>query len=360
MPASAQFGGLLSGVTRPFRAILGHLGHFPRHRRHHDEALNRSPSDTGRQNTSSASTNARSAWTNARLGFVGPPAWPTAYEDILGYTFWPDEYAQRLRGHGFDVIVDSITGDFERPRAPAQASTTGSAVQNDSAGGAACVDASTAPSDWPSTRIGQTVQLTNVQHNTVGTIQTAVNQSAETIKANCPDRNAQTAPDRLATLVQTLWTVRDGGVAVRASLKEFDDSLKDTQKTSFASRMTQAAPKPDATNQSAAMNQQYQACAQPNVEEAERFIKQIDLRIRPNKEQAASLENLHKVSSDMAKLLMASCAQPIPADPLARLDAAADQLTAMNYAATTVQIAFNDFYGRLDNTQKARFDSTGR
>jgi hypothetical protein len=32
----------------------------------------------------------------------------------------------------------------------------------------------------------------------------------------------------------------------------------------------------------------------------------------------------------------------------------------MNYAATTVQIAFNDFYSKLDNAQKARFDSLTR
>jgi len=87
------------------------------------------------------------------------------------------------------------------------------------------------------------------------------------------------------------------------------------------------------------------------------MIKTIEQKVRPNKEQAASLENLHKVSADMAKLLMASCARPVPASPMARLDAANDELTAINYAATTVQIAFNDFYSRLDEGQKTRFDA---
>jgi len=111
---------------------------------------------------------------------------------------------------------------------------------------------------------------------------------------------------------------------------------------------------------SPAMNKQYQACATQNAEKAERLVKEIEMRVRPNKEQAASFENFHKVSSEMAKLLIASCAQPIPADPMARLDNANDQLTAINYAATTVQIAFNDFYARLDSAQKARFDALGR
>jgi hypothetical protein len=47
-------------------------------------------------------------------------------------------------------------------------------------------------------------------------------------------------------------------------------------------------------------------------------------------------------------------------EQLARVDAANDQLTAINYAATTVQIAFDDFYRKLKSDQKARFDSMAR
>jgi hypothetical protein len=365
--AQAQFSpqGLLNGISRPFRSMFGHFGHFPRHHRSEANIDRRSEPNRDRRGEanmarSMGDAGRPNAAADARLGRVGPPAWPTAFEDMLGYAFWPDDYVQRLRGHGFDVIADTITGRFVTPRAPAQASTTGSAVQDDVNAGVACRDNTGTPSDWPSARLGQTVQLSNAQHDVAETIQTAVIQSSKTIKADCAAANTMAAPDRLRTLVQTLWTVRDAGTALRTSLKEFDDSLTDAQKMSFASRMPEEAPKPDAKNQTAATNRQYQACAAPNVEEAERLIKQIELRVRPTTEQAVSLENLHKVSSDMAKMLMASCAQPIPKEPLARLDAANDQLTAMNYAATTVQIAFNGFYSRLDNTQKARFDNLSR
>lgn len=347
--ANAQLSpqGLLNGMTRPLRSMLGHLGHFPRHRGHREAAIERP--DAGRTNTPS----------EGRLDRAGPAAWPTAYEDVLGYAFWPDEYAQRLRGHGFDIIADTITGRFEASRTPLQASTSGSAVQDD-AGGAGCREPTATNDTWPSTRIGQTVQLTNVQHDAVETIQKAVSQSAKTIKGDCTDTNAAAAPDRLRALVQTLWAAHDAGAALRTPIKQFDATLTDAQKTSFGSRMPQETPRPDARNMNPVMNRQYQGCAAPNVEEAERLIKLIELRVRPNKDQAASLENLHKTSSDMAKMLMASCAQPIPADPLARLDAADDQLTAMNYAATTMQIAFDEFYSKLDNVQKARFEAMGR
>ena len=37
----------------------------------------------------------------ARLGTVGPLAWPSAYEDVVGFALWPKEYGERLRAHDF-------------------------------------------------------------------------------------------------------------------------------------------------------------------------------------------------------------------------------------------------------------------
>lgn len=340
--ANAQLSpqGLLNSVTRPFRHMLGNFGHYSRYRHNAANAERSSAEPTG--------SNGASAGSDLRLGRAGPPAWPSAYDDVLGYTFWPDDYAQRLRGHGFNVIADTITGRYENPRAPARIATTGSAVQSDSnASGAACQDTATTQDNWPAVRIGQTIQVSDTQHDALDKIQAAVTQSAKTIRSDCADPSGLAVPDRLAVLVQTLWTVRDAGMAVRAPLKDFAEILTPAQKVSFASRLPQDTQRPAPKN--AGMNTQYQACAAQNVEESERLIKQIEMQVRPNKDQAAA--------SELAKLLMASCAQPIQSDPLARLDAADDQLTAMNYAATAVQIAFNDFYSKLDNAQKARFDS---
>ncbi len=347
--AHAQFSpqGLLNHISRPFRSLLGRFGHYPHHRQQ-AESIGRSPFDAGSPSVES------------RLGRVGPPAWPSAYEDLLGYVFWPDDYVDRLRRRGFDVIAETITGRLEAQRMPAQASTTGAAVRDDANVGSACHDTISAQDNWPAVRVSQTIQLTNVQHDAVDAIQKAVTESSKILKADCADPNVLAAPDRLRAVVQTLWTVRDAGTALRAPLKEFDTALTNAQKASFVSRAPRDPPKPDRKNQNSATNPQYQDCAARNVEEAERLIKEIELRVRPTKDQAASLANLHKVSSDMAKLLMTSCAQPIPSDPLARLDATIDQLTAMNYAAITVQIAFNDFYAKLDNAQKARFNTLGR
>jgi LTXXQ motif family protein len=144
--------------------------------------------------------------------------------------------------------------------------------------------------------------------------------------------------------------------------------LTPAQKQGFASRQPQpnaAAPNNQPANDQPGQNNPnanaaMQACARPNIEESERLVREIKMRVRPNRQQTASLENFHQAAGDMAKMMIASCAQPAPAEPLARLNAVEDQLTVLNYAASTVQIAFNDFYGRLDNGQKARLDAMAR
>src|SRR6185437_5343532 len=346
--------GVLGGITRPFRQVLGHFRHFPRghHRRTAIESRASAPAP---QNTVSANA-------GSRLGWVGPPAWPSAFEDLTGFTFWPDDYASRFRARGFDVIADTITGSFDGPR-PVRTARTGTAVRNDAGSEPSaeyCGDTSSADSNWPTTRIEQISQLSDTQRASLEKLQSAGSQSVKTIRANCAGPAGGTPPDRLRALVQTLWTVRDAGISMRGPLKAFYDTLTVTQKSSFASQQPQDSPPSDPKYANPGMNKQYQACASQNAEKAERMIKEIEMRVRPNKDQAASFEGFHKASSDMAKLLIASCAQPIPADPMARLDAANDQLTAINYAATTVQIAFDDFYLKLNNDQKARFYSLGR
>lgn len=358
--ATAQFSprGIIGGVAGPLRHMFRQFGHYPRHRSHR-----RAPGAAQRMPNPAPSK----AWAanTSQLGWVGPAAWPGAYEDLLGFTFAPADYAPQLRGRGFDVIADTITGHFEMTRAPTRAATTGAAVRNDADDRPdACRDTPGTQENWPAARIEQTATLSDTQHQALDRLQAAVMQAAKAIKADCRDSAALAAPDRLSVLVHAIWSVREAGTAVRAPLKSFHDTLTEAQQVSFVSQQPQPTPsadaKPDAKPANNDQNRQYQACAAQNVAAAERMIKEIEQRVRPNKAQAASLEALHKVSSNMAKLLMASCAQPIPPDPLARLDAADHQLTAMNYAATTMQIAFNSFYAKLDDGQKARLNALGR
>src|SRR5262245_2167827 len=359
-PVQAQLSpqGIIGGVTRPLRGMLGHFGHFPRSHRHRSSSGARAAAPAATAPALAPERDTQGT-VKSRLGRAGPAAWVTAYEETLGFAFWPDDYGAQFRSRGFDVIADTITGRFDRMRAP-RVATTGAArndTGNDISAGQ-CNDTSSADDKWPASRIEQLLQLSDAQHATLDKVQSAANDAVKTIKSSCRQLGDLSPPDRLRALVQALWIVRDGNIAMRAPLKDFYESLTGAQKNSIAFQQPQSAPPPDDKTQGE--NRQYQACAAQNIGSAERLVKEIEMKVKPDKRQASSLENLHKASSDMAKLLIASCAQLIPADPLGRLDAASDQITAINYAASNVQIALDDFYGRLSQQQKARFEATGR
>src|SRR5262249_25624623 len=149
-----------------------------------------------------------------------------------------------------------------------------------------CDDAA-AQSVWPAARVEQILQLTDTEHDAVDKLQSAVVQSMKTIKSDCGASADLSPPERLGALVQTIWTVRDAGISVRGPIKTFYDSLTVNQQNSFASRRAQATPPPEPKDANPAMNKQYQACASQNVERAERLAKEIEMRVRPNKDQAA-------------------------------------------------------------------------
>jgi hypothetical protein len=331
--ASAQLSpqGVIGAVTRPFRAMIGRFGHFPRHRYRAANQLQAEP-PAGEQH----------------LGWVGTTAWASAYEDVLGYTFWPADYAARLRARGFDIIADTI---MRAPR-PSRVASTGAAPVEQTC------DTSQATDDWPAGRIGQTVLLNEAQHAALEKLKIAIAQSIKSIKAGCRDTASMPPTARLDATVQQLWAVRDAGIFIRAPLKDFYDSLSDIQKASFDMKPQEANADSKAAKE--AMAKQYRACAAPSLQAAEMLTRQIEGKVRPNKSQGAGMDALRKATSDMAKLLSASCAQPIPADPVARLDAANNQLTSINYAAMSVEGALNALYAQLDNEQKARLDSLGR
>src|SRR5262249_5668241 len=70
--------GILSGITRPFRHALGAVGHSPRTRYHRRAAVRASAAEPR-----AAAAREIPGIAGSRLGWVGPPAWPTAYEDMI-------------------------------------------------------------------------------------------------------------------------------------------------------------------------------------------------------------------------------------------------------------------------------------
>jgi hypothetical protein len=345
--AQAQFSprGIIGAFTHPLREMLGRFGHFRHGRRSHEAR---------------AEQEVHQAAPTAQFGNVGPDGWSGAYEDVLGFTFWPARYAESVRVRGFDVIADALTSPGRGTEVAH--STTGAAVQSDSNGNAAegCSEEQSSKIEWPASQIEQDNKLDDAQRAALAKLRTAVAQSVKALKAGCRDLHALPPLDRLKATVQELWAVRDAGIYIRTPLKAFYESLNDEQKKEFTWKQPDTQAKQTGKLDNGAMAKRYQACAAPSQEASERLLRQIGQEVQPSKAQEESMQDLRKTAVDMAKLLTAPCAQPIPADPPARLGAANDQLSSLSYAATSMEIALNGLYAQLDDEQKAKFDSLGR
>lgn len=341
----AQFSprGLFGTLTHPFREMLGRLGHL----RHHNARETRAEHAT---HTADAS----------QFGDVGPTGWPSAYEDILGFTFWPSRYAEQMPAHGFDIIADALTNPGRGPEVARN--TTGTAVQSDGNGNLtqSCPEPSKEQINWPASQVEKEIKLDDAQRAALDKLRMAVTQAVKTIKAQCSNFHALPPLDRLKATVQEIWAVRDAGVYIRAPLKDFYDTLSAEQKVRFTWKQSGDRAKPSSKPDNGTMAKQYQACAAPSQQASEHLLRQIDEEVHPSATQDPAMQALRKTAGDMAKLLTAPCARPIPETPLARLDAANDQLSNLSYAATSMEIALAGFYAQLDDSQKSKFDSLGR
>lgn len=295
-----------------------------------------------------------------RLGTVGPPAWPTAYEDVIGLTLWPKEYGQRLRVHGIgDVLATALAPSASiaartRPNKVQQAradETTGaSATETPTAASCGSVDLTSA--DWPIAQIASAIELNDAQRATLDRLRTALSDAVSSIKSACRN-DANLAPvERLRAMQNTLWAVHDAAQLVRAPLAKFYNSLTEQQKQTFAAPAAPQSSRPPSRSEMARM------CDLPASADAP--IRQIEQSVRPTKAQQASLELLQKKAFEMGQFLMASCLRPMPATPAERLDAAADRLTAVIFAASNVNMALNDFTSQLSDEQKTKLNTLVR
>lgn len=383
-PAQAQsLRGLLGVVTSPLRGIIGGVHRhrpMPRYRGAREASVGAAAGVAAGAAASQtqAATSEPARGRNARKpGKPAPLSAAGAYEDVVGYVLWPNAYEARYRRHGFGDIVTSITGPVNASAAVASArtsATNGSAAQDgpNETGSvdvkAACASRAATEQDWPAAQIRQTVNLNTDARIAVNKLQVAMLEAGEPLDPGCNDADL-TPIKRLDALKQRLWAVQSADTMVRAPLKTFYDSLSDSQKAVFNKRQdmqkgTQRAERRSANTQqqanAAPMGQQYQICAAQISGDPERLMRQIQQTLQPTPEQRAAVEAFGKTSGEMAKMMIASCAQPVGNTPLARLDAANNQLTTMNHVATTMQIALNSLYGQLSNEQKAKFDALGR
>jgi hypothetical protein len=197
--------------------------------------------------------------------------------------------------------------------------------------------------------------LTEPQRDSLRQLRTAIVDATKVINATCRDEVAQSPVERLRVMQNQLWAVRDAAILVRAPLASFINSLTDAQKQKFSLPASQADPR--AAMAGRPLNRQALArmCGMPPMNDSS--LQPIERTLQPTKSQQASLETMQKKSFEMGQFLMASCLQPMPLTPTERLDFAIDRLTAVVFAASTINLAFNDFFNQLSDQQKTKLEA---
>jgi hypothetical protein len=143
---------------------------------------------------------------------------------------------------------------------------------------------------------------------------------------------------------------------MQPALEKFYGGLNDEQKarlTALGNDQRQGQTAADATGSLT------KSCGAAQAGVTEWPTAEIDQAVHPTEAQRASLAALQNTTAGAADLLKASCLTDNPLTPPARLAAVGKRLEVLLQAVRTVRSALNDFYGSLNDEQKARFEAIG-
>jgi LTXXQ motif family protein len=88
-------------------------------------------------------------------------------------------------------------------------------------------------------------------------------------------------------------------------------------------------------------------------------IEQIARAVEPNDAQRTALDQFKDATAKALDVLKAACPTELPSTPVGRLAAMHQRLEAMLQAVRIVRPALENFYGLLNDEQKARFNALG-
>jgi hypothetical protein len=288
-------------------------------------------------------------------GDTDPAFWGYGYDDIYAGMFAPYGYDD-LAGYlpqraGTTARVPGTTAS-----APGQAAAT-SAASNADTGELAqmCGADSRDIAGLPIDQFQQALAPNDAQRAALDDLADASVKAAQDIKTACPTDVALTAPSRLAHMQQRIEAMIAAVDTVQPPLEKLYGLLSDEQKARLTAlgadqRQSQAAKTAGSLAQSC-------GTAQPGVTAWP--TAEIDRTVRPTAAQRTSLVALQTATAKAADMLKASCQAEESLTPPARLAAVGKRLDTMLEAVKTVRSALNDFYGQLNDEQKAKFEAIG-
>jgi hypothetical protein len=299
-------------------------------------------------------------------GWVGPLFWPFAYYDVYDYAMWGydpafwdygynDIYAGMFAPYGYDDLTGYLPGNggypAGRPQA-ARASATDNQVPDQLT--QMCGDDSRDVAGLPIDQIQQAVQPDDVQRAALDDLANASVRAAQFIKAACPTQIGLTAPARLAAMQQRIEAMIAAVHTVQPPLDKFYDLLNDEQKARLNALGQRSKSVAQKSGGSLA-----ESCGAAQAGVTDWPAAEIDARLHPTDTQRASLTGLQNANAKAEEMLKNSCQTDDALTPPGRLAAVGKRLDVMLEAVKTVRTALDDFYGKLNDEQKAQFEAIG-
>src|SRR5258706_15098757 len=326
--------------------------------------------------------NGGNAWWRHRhggFGWVGPLFWPFAYYDIYDYALWGYGYDPLFWDYGYDDIYAGIfypygyddlaaympSGGGYMPsggggyrgtpqQASGQASDARAAMPEQLA--QLCGDDSRNIAGLPIDQIQQRLQVNDAQRAALDDLANASVKAAQEIKNACPTKMPVTAPERLAVMQQRIEAMIAAVQTVQPTVQKFYDLLNDEQRAQLNALVQDQRQReaPRNTNGSLAQN-----CGTAQSGITSWPTAEIEARLHLNDAHRASYAALEQANAKAVDLIKNSCPTTEPITPPARLEAVANRLNAMLEAVNTVRAAVDDFYGKLNDEQRAQFEALG-
>ena len=144
---------------------------------------------------------------------------------MFEYAFLPTGAGERFWAYG--TVTCTVFRGFwfvSRCEAPAAADTKESPTDMCSS------VAATSSADGVIAHIEQAVQPNAAQHEMLGQLRTALTQDSDRVKAACRATIPATPLERLDTMQDRIWAMRDAVLTVRMPLERFYNSLNEEQK----------------------------------------------------------------------------------------------------------------------------------
>ncbi|MBI3434639.1 MAG: Spy/CpxP family protein refolding chaperone [Proteobacteria bacterium] len=298
--------------------------------------------------------------------WAGPVFWPHAFDDIFNYAFLRNSGRDRFWRYGVGDILGGLAAmSAAMLAAPAQnaaASAEDIARLTQARNSAGARDVAASPAalaalcvsktgpDWPGKWIRDTLAPTSTQREKLTALDAAFAGAAEYLLSSCPSTADATSPalataahgeaddatatavgmlaERLDRMRTRIWSMRQAIVAVRFALADLYASLGDQQKIQLNDYAATYGPQAGAAAHAACIGMAADASTAPPD----------TAKMAPSLSQGG-LAAADPMAVKLGEFLANTCPPKTPPTALARLDAMADRLIALEFAVFSIDPA---------------------